>query len=88
MSDHYSITSQHYVNAGQEGLLHFNSLLNGVIADLNNASLEELNTAHGIILYKGHRKDKRSDRSYRTISTCPFLAKSLDLYLRDLYFDL
>ena len=68
VKDHYSITSQHYINAGQEGLLHFNLLLNGIITDLNNACLEELNTAHGLILYKGHRKDKNSDRSYRTIS--------------------
>ena len=33
-------------------------------------------------------KDKNSDRSYRTISTCPLIAKSLDLYIRDLYQDL
>ena len=47
--------------------------------------MEELNTAHGLILYKGHKKEKTSDRAYRTISSCPFLAKGLDLYLRDLY---
>ena len=88
VKDHYSITAQHYLNAGQEGLKHFNFLLNGVIGDLNNAGLEELNTAHGLIFYKGHRKDKTSDRSYRTISSCPFLAKSLDMYIRDLYLDL
>ena len=29
-------------------------------------------------------KDKTSDRSYRTISTCPVVAKALDLYIRDL----
>ena len=44
-----------------------------------------MNTALGLILYKGHKKEKTSERSYRTISTCPFLAKSLDLYLRDLH---
>ena len=37
-----------------------------------------------MILYKGHHKDKHSHRSYRTISTCPLLAKALDLYIRDL----
>ena len=58
VKDHYSITSQHYINAGPEGLQHFNYLLNGIISDLNNASLEELNTAHGLIFYKGHKKDK------------------------------
>jgi hypothetical protein len=32
----------------------------------------------------GHGKDKTSDRSYRTISTCPLVAKALDIYIRDL----
>ena len=86
--DHYSITPLHYINAGQEGLIHFNLLMNGIIADINNAGLEELNTAHGLILYKSHGKEKTSDRSYRNISTCPLLAKATDLYLRGLYHDL
>ena len=42
---------------------------------------------HGKILYKGNSKSRSSDRSYRTISSCPFLSKSIDLYLRDLYGD-
>ena len=88
VKDYYSITSEHYINAGKEGLQHYNLLLNAIIADLNNASLEEVNTAHGLILYKGHHKDRSSDRSYRSICTCPFLAKSVDLYLRELYIDL
>ena len=83
--DYYSITTLHYLNAGTEGQIHFNYLLNAIISDVNNATIEELNIALGIILYKGHGKEKTSDRAYRTISTCPFLAKSLDLYLRDLY---
>ena len=83
--DFYCISAKHYVNAGTEGLLHFNFLLNAIISDVNIASLDELNLVYGLILYKGHGKEKTSDRSYRTISTCPFLAKSLDLYLRDLY---
>ena len=88
VKDFYSITALHYVNAGEEGLTHFHCLLNAIIDNVNNASIKELNTAHGLILYKGHRKEKTSDRSYRTISTCPLLAKSLDLYLRDLYHEL
>ena len=83
--DHYSITSQHYLNAGDQGHKHFNKLINGIISDLSNAGLEELNTAHGIILFKGHGKEKTSDRSYRTISTCPLLAKATDMYIRSLY---
>ena len=87
VSDYYSVTALHYANAGQEGQTHYNHLLNALIADTNNASIEELNVAHGNILFKGHGKVKTSHRSYRTISTCPFLAKSIDYYLRDLYHD-
>ena len=86
--DFYGVTALHYTNAGKEGLLHFTFLLNSIILEVNNATLEELNRAYGLILYKGHRKEKTSDRSYRTISSCPFLAKALDLYLRDLYQEL
>ena len=37
------------------------------------------------VLYKGHGKAKDHDRSYRTISTCPLLAKALDKYIGSLY---
>jgi hypothetical protein len=87
VNDFYSITALHYLNAGHEGIVHYNQLVNAIILDVNNANIEELNIAHGNILYKGHNKDKNSDRSYRTISTCPFLAKSVDYYLRELYLD-
>ena len=64
VKDYYSITAQHYVNAGEEGLIHFNELLNAIVDNVNNASIEELNTAHGLILYKGHNKEKTSDRAH------------------------
>ena len=48
-------------------------------------ALTRVNVAHGIIHYKGHKKDKNNERAYRTISTCPFLSKALDLYVRDLH---
>ena len=79
-----SITANHYINAGDAGFDHFYFLLNILIEDLNNISITELNTVYAIILYKGHKKDKTSDRSYRTISTCPLLAKALYLYVREL----
>ena len=85
VTDIFSITALHYLNAGNEGLTHFNFLLNAIIANVNNATLEELNLVLGLILYKGYNKEKTSDRAYRTISTCPFIAKATDLYLRDLY---
>ena len=87
VADFYSITSLHYINAGQEGLMHFNTLLNGIIENVNNAKIHEIDIAHGKILYKGGNKDRSSERSYRTISTCPFISKCLDLYIRNLYMD-
>ena len=66
---------------------HFHFLLNIIIAEINLSSLEELNTIWACILHKGHGKDKESDRSYRTISTCPLLAKALDSYVGSLYSD-
>ena len=83
--DIFGITAAHYINAGDEGLAHFKTLINCVLSDVNNATTEELNLVLGLILFKGHGKDKTSDRSYRTISTCPLLSKAIDLYLRDLY---
>ena len=57
-----------------------------LITNINNADLSELNDIWAMILYKGHGKDKESDRSYRTISTCPLLAKCLDLYIGQRYY--
>ena len=42
-----------------------------IISDINNFALAEINTAHATILFKGHGKDKHSDRSYRTMNTLP-----------------
>ena len=84
VTDLYSITAKHYINAGESGILHFCKLLNLLIHDINSISIPELNAVYAIILFKGHNKEKNLARSYRTISTCPFLAKVLDLYVRDL----
>ena len=85
VNDLFSITPRHYINAGMEGAKHFSTLLNLIIQNVNLSSLEELNSVWAIILHKGHGKDKESDRSYRTISTYPFLAKALDKYVGTLY---
>ena len=85
VSDIFSITALHYLNAGMSGHIHFNFLLNMIISNTNNATMEELNLVHGVIHHKSHNKDKTSERAYRTISSCPFLAKATDLYLSDLY---
>ena len=80
-----SIVSLPDINAGMEGARHFAFLLNILIQNINLSSLEELNSVWAMILHKGHGKDGESDRSYRTISTCPFLAKALDKYVGSLY---
>ena len=38
-----------------------------------------------MVLYKGHGTPHGSDRSYRTISICPLIAKALDIYIGSLY---
>ena len=82
VNDLYSVTAYHYIHAGDEGLEHFNCLLNILITDINFATVPEVNSVYSCIFYKGHQKDRTSDRSYRTISTCPLLAKAMDIYLR------
>ena len=87
VKDVYSVTALHYINAGEEGTKHFHALINAIIHDVKNAAIDELNIAHGIIVFKGHKKSKTSERSYRCISSCPFLSKAVDLYIRDLHQD-
>ena len=85
VNDLYSVTARHYINAGIEGARHFHFLMNLIIQNVNLFSLEELNSVWAMVLHKGHGKPKDSDRSYRTISTCPLLSKSLDKYIGSLF---
>ena len=87
VNDYFSITPSHYINAGEAGLDHFNHLLNCIIDDVNNATVEELNACYALLLHKGHGKSRNLDKAYRTISTCPLLSKALDLYIRQLHQD-
>ena len=84
VSDYYSITASHFLHAGEIGIIHFYLLLQALISDINNITVDEVNTVHATILFKGHSKNKTLASSYRTISSCPLIAKSLDIYLRDL----
>ena len=84
VTDFFSITSLHYLNAGTDGIKHFHALMNLVIDNINNASLEELNSVYALLLHKGHGKPKNSSSAYRTISSCPLVSKALDLYIKDL----
>ena len=83
--DFYSISPAHFINAGKAGLEHFNLLMNCIIEDINNASIEEMNSCYALLIHKGHGKLRTKDSSYRTISTCPVAPKAIDLYIRDLY---
>ena len=85
VNDLYGVTVNHYKYAGPAGWTHFHLLINCLLYDVNNTSIEEINTVYACILFKGHNKDKSSDRSYRTISTCPVIAKALDIYIRDMH---
>ena len=85
--DHFSISALHYINGGPLAIKHFQLIFNLAIDDIENTTCEELNNAHACILYKGHSKDKTLAGCYRTISTCPFVAKSLDYYIRDISID-
>ena len=84
VADFYSITAGHYINGGDVTLNHFCFLFNTVLGNIELAAAPELNTAHAVVLHKGHSKDRCLDSSYRTISSCPFLAKCIDIYLGDL----
>ena len=87
VADFWSITPLHFRNAGDEGFKHFFYLMNMAISDTNNTSAKELNTVYALLLHKAHGKSRTSDRNYRTISTCPVLAKGLDMFLHDLFKD-
>ena len=81
VSDFFSITAAHFINGGTATIRHFQFLVNTIIKNIELASIEELNKVHAIILHKGHKKDKTLASSYRTISSCPFTAKAVDIYL-------
>ena len=84
INDLYSITASHYIHAGEIGIQHFHLLLSSLIDDVSKVTITEINSVFAMVLFKGHGKDKNSDRSYRTISICPLIAKALDLYAREL----
>ena len=87
VNDFYSVTAFHFLNAGEAGIYHFYLLLKNLICDINNVYIDEVNTVHAVILFKGHNKDRSSASSYRTISTCPLVAKALDIFEQDLNID-
>ena len=85
--DFFSVTSLHFLNLGSEGITHFVFIINSIISQISSSSVPELNSAWANILHKGHGKDPEHDRSWRTISCCPMVAKALDMYMVELYDD-
>ena len=79
VTDFFSISAHHHLAAGNLGIRHFTHLLNLLITDLNTVTIPEVNSAWAIMPHKGHGKPRSSSRSWRCISTCPLLAKALDL---------
>ena len=84
VTDFFSISANHYLNGGPAAIAHFRFLFNVVLENIELAAIEEMNRAHAVILYNRHGKDKTLDSSYRTISSCPFISKSIDIYLGQL----
>ena len=84
VNDLHSITANHFIHAGKVGANIFFLLLKALLSDIKNVTIDEVNIVHAAILFKGHSKDKTIAQSYRTISTCPIVAKALDIYIRDL----
>ena len=87
VTDFYNLTTEHFLKAGNAGIEHFNFLLNCIIDEVNNATIEELNSCYALLLHKAHGKSRTSDKAYRTITTCPLVSKALDLYIKDIYKD-
>ena len=84
VADFYSVTAAHYLHGGITTIRHFVLLVNIIINEVEIASIDEVNTAHAIVLHKRHGKSRTLSTSYRTISSCPFIAKALDIYLGEL----
>ena len=84
VNDYFGLTPNHFIYAGPVGWDHFHLLLTTLAENVENTDITEINTVYACILFIGHGKDKYSDRSYRTISTCPVIAKALDSFIRDM----
>ena len=72
VNDFFSITANHFIHAGHAGISHFHFLLSAIINNVNLVGLDKLNTAWSCILYKGHLKDKESDRFTATYQLVHF----------------
>ena len=88
VNDLFSVTTAHYIYAGDAGIDHLLFLMNAAISDLNNLALDDLSMVWACVLHKGHGKDRAHAKNYRTISTCPIVSKAIDAYISLLYSNL
>ena len=51
VTDFYCVTANHFINVGEVGIQHFHHLLKNLIGDINNISVDEVNTVHAAILF-------------------------------------
>ena len=63
VNDFFGLTPNHYIYAGPSGWKHFHFLLCLLIDNVNHTDITEIITVYACILFKGHGKDKNSDRS-------------------------
>ena len=83
-----SITLNHCIYAGLAGIKHYHLMINALLQDVGNTAIQEVNRAYACILFKGHGKNRFAANSYRTITTCPVVAKGLDMFIRDQYLEI
>ena len=87
VQDIHSVSALHYLNGGDDTLLHFQFLIISILTDINNYALSEMNRAYATFLCKEHGKDKSVDQSYQKISTWALLEKCSDKYIGQLLRD-
>ena len=85
VSDIYSMSPTHYLAAGAMGMSHFQSLLNILVRNVNLSIVEEFNAVWVVMLHKGGSKPRYQAQSWRCISTCPLVAKAMDLHVYNIH---
>ena len=85
--DLLSSTPNHYLKAGDVGVTHFAAIINLIVDNIKLASIAEFNSVWAILLHKGGHKPRHLSSSWRCISSCPLVAKALDLHVLSMHND-
>ena len=75
----------HYLEASPTGVSHFQGLLNILVKNVNLSTIEEFNAVWTVMLHMGGSKPRQLAQSWRCISTCPLVAKDMDLHIFNLH---